>query len=284
VVISEQTKHLLPGTLRAPGTAATPPKLPEGVPSRPAFPQLSSQLSKSPLESGAQQASYQAAAAQAPTEPNALPIAATANAAPLETMRTTSIPLPRDFQIPRAAAPPVDAYMPNVKHIVPAAQLPAAQTIVVPQINPAAAGAVPQGATQQQVVPGQRALGSIQAARFAAAAQRQAQPVSAGVYNPIYGPPASQQPASVTGHLPGPYTMQPPAIAQPQAQLAPQAGNGVEHAIYHVGQQTPQQPPAQTAQQVPPQFAGGIPAVVTPQTAAQMIQIPATGTATVTYQ
>src|SRR5262245_6726072 len=88
VVVSEQTKHLLPGALRPPGTAAasTPPKLPEGIPSRPARPTLSSQLSQPPASTGAQQASYQIATAAAaiPAAPNVLSGSATADATPLQ--------------------------------------------------------------------------------------------------------------------------------------------------------------------------------------------------------
>ena len=120
VVVSEQTKHLLPGSMRPPGTvtASTPPKLPEGVPSRPARPLLSSQMSQPPGAAGAQQASYQVAAA---AEPNALSGAATQGAAPIQQMTTTSIALPRDFQIPHGT-PPVTPSAPNVKQIVPPAQ------------------------------------------------------------------------------------------------------------------------------------------------------------------
>jgi hypothetical protein len=278
VVISEQTKQPLPGALRPAGTALgqTPPKLPDGVPSRPARPQLSSQLSSAPAASGAQQASYAVAATN--TEPNVLSGTATQGAEPIEQMRTTSIALPRDFQIPRGAAP-VDMNGPNVKQIIPPAQLPPSQPMAVPQIAPAATSAV------QTPVPGQRALGSLQAARFAAANQPQARAVAPAVYNPIYASAGNYQGSIPPAQVPGPYTMQPPAIAQPQ--LAPQPGHGVQHAVYQVAQHVPQQTtpaPQQSAQQLPPQFDNGIPAVISPQTAAQMIQIPTTGTATVTYQ
>jgi hypothetical protein len=84
VVVGEQTKHLLPGKLSPADIAGTPAaKLPEGVPMRPALPQLAQALEPKPTpEALVQQASYEAAAAAA---------------TPNRRMTTTSISLPQNF-------------------------------------------------------------------------------------------------------------------------------------------------------------------------------------------
>ena len=113
VVISEQTKHLLPGTL-TPGSLArqTPPKLPEGVPSRPALLTLESLQASRAANQGAQLASYESPVR---TDPSVTSIeAGTPSAIPLDRrMTTTSIALPQNYTIPSSvpnvgpAAPPV---------------------------------------------------------------------------------------------------------------------------------------------------------------------------------
>lgn len=259
VVVSEQTKHRLPGKLPAPGAVATgtPPKLPEGVPSRPAFPQLSSQMSKSPAASGAQQASYEVAAT--PAEPNALPGAVTANATPMPQMTTTTIALPKDFQIPQGAAqvtnPKQPAVAPQVRQIVPPGQYPASQ--FAPTTQPSAA------APNQPNVPGQGASVPPNATRSITAYQPQARTAGPPVYNPVYAPPPTGQ-ASV-----------PPS--QMSGQLAMHVPQGPQHTAQSMHQLA-------THAQQPPQFAGGGTTVVSPQTAAQMMQVPTSGTATVTYR
>jgi hypothetical protein len=249
VVISEQTKHLLPGALRPPGTvtASTPPKLPEGVPSRPAMPTLSSQMSRPPAASGAQQASY---VVPTTAEPKIMAGAAMADASPIQHMTTTSIPLPQDFQIPRGA-PPVAPSTPNVKQIVPAAQYQA-----VPLSAPSAAT-------------GQPVIGAPQAARATTVYQPQARSTAPTVYNPLYAGAPSMQPGTQPSQLPLP-NIHSPMIAPPQ--LPP-------HPAQAVQQQMTQQIPQQTTVS-----KNGVPAVMSPQVAAQMMQIPTSGTATVTYR
>jgi hypothetical protein len=249
VVVSEQTKHLLPGSMRPPGTvtASTPPKLPEGVPSRPARPLLSSQMSQPPGAAGAQQASYQVAAA---AEPNALSGAATQGAAPIQQMTTTSIALPRDFQIPHGT-PPVTPSAPNVKQIVPPAQYQA-----VPVSAPSAAT-------------GQSLIGSPQATRSTTTYQPQARPAGPVVYNPLYAGAPNTQPANQPSQLPLP-NINAPMIAAPQLPT---------HPAQAMQQQVTQQIPQQTTLS-----AGNVPAAVSPQVAAQMMQIPTSGTASVTYR
>ena len=84
VVIGEQTRHLLPGALAAGANVAgnMPPKLPEGIPMRPAAPRLSSASAAIDTNNQVQLASYEAAA-----EPSQ------------RRMTTTSISLPENFRI-----------------------------------------------------------------------------------------------------------------------------------------------------------------------------------------
>jgi len=101
VVVGEQTRHVLPGRLTPSDMAAShqPPKLPEGVPSRPALPQLATLAGgpSTPASSQVQQASYD----------GSLPIERPRR------MTTTSISLPDHFgrrigpvTAPTASAPP----------------------------------------------------------------------------------------------------------------------------------------------------------------------------------
>ena len=66
VVTGEQTKHVLPGGLPSEATAQHPPKLPEGVPSRPAQTTLQDLQSSRQAQSGAQLANYELVVAPSP--------------------------------------------------------------------------------------------------------------------------------------------------------------------------------------------------------------------------
>jgi hypothetical protein len=101
VVVSEQTKHLLPGSLPANGDVArrAPPKLPEGVPSRPAQPTLESLQRASAASSGVQLAGYESAVEQHPRVESVE--LGSAGATTVERrMTTTSIPLPQNYRLP----------------------------------------------------------------------------------------------------------------------------------------------------------------------------------------
>ncbi len=238
LVISEQTRHLLPGSLRPAGAVAGPttPKLPEGVPSRPAFPKLSSYLTSPPGGSGAQQASYEVAASAAP---NTLPAATTVAATPLPQMTTTSIALPRDFQIPHGVAPaPINAAAtPNAQPTVPAANI-----------------AVPAAMS------GQNASENLQRSPSTTAYQPQGRPISPVAYNPTYASAMNAPGINQPLQIPPLRTIAPPTVATPSA-------------------------PQQT--QVPPQTVAPTndgQTVVSQQIAPQMMQIPTSGAATVTYR
>jgi hypothetical protein len=104
VVTSEQTRHLLPGSLAPPSAAVAgqPPPLPEGVPSRPARPSLEALREQPPANQGAQRASYESAADSQPQVSQASSECAAAT--PERRMSVTSIRLPDNFDLRTAAA------------------------------------------------------------------------------------------------------------------------------------------------------------------------------------
>jgi hypothetical protein len=140
VVASEQTRHLLPGSM-APVTAdgtRQPPKVPEGVPSKPAIQSLQTMQVQRAEQQRAQQAIYETAA---PIQPQAAAFSAPADAsaAPPRQMTSTTINLPGSFQMPSAAAvmnaqPPAagprQPAVPSYQQPLPAQ--PAAQSKVTP--------------------------------------------------------------------------------------------------------------------------------------------------------
>jgi hypothetical protein len=186
VITSEQTKHVLPGTMVPAGKVADgkPPKLPEGVPSRPAQPTLESVQQSRTVDRHVQLASHETVA------PMGAPAAATVDATsiePQQRMATTTIPLPSHYQFP-VPAPVPQAAAPAGGHSTPAAQ---------PRTQP-----------QQQAVPMQSpqpAVMSTPAAATALPAQPAAQPMRPG-----FGVFPAQHSFGPTGSMP---TMHPPAIA-----------------------------------------------------------------------
>jgi hypothetical protein len=105
VVTSEQTKHMLPGTITPGATVARrePPKLPEGVPSRPAQPTLESLQASRIVDRNTRLASY-----ENPVLNEANLIVRTGATAALpsipEKMTTTSIALPPNYRLPAGPA------------------------------------------------------------------------------------------------------------------------------------------------------------------------------------
>jgi len=93
VITSEQTRHRLPGSIPpdSPLLAGMAPKLPEGVPSRPAQATLESLQASRAADQGTQLASYESTA---PSESE-----------PARRMTTTSIALPKNFQVPDVTPP-----------------------------------------------------------------------------------------------------------------------------------------------------------------------------------
>jgi hypothetical protein len=105
VVTSEQTRHLLPGTAPAAGATAgaiKPPKVPEGVPSKPSKESLES-VQNDRNERRAQLTSY-----EAPVTADSQAVASTpalqAAAMPEKRMTSTTITLPKNYQLPDTAA------------------------------------------------------------------------------------------------------------------------------------------------------------------------------------
>jgi hypothetical protein len=101
IITSEQTKHLLPGTVPMNIAAGKqPPKLPEGVPSKPTRETLESIRARQATPQGAQQASYETAMPSGSGSAAAVTDAATL--APRK-MSATTITLPDNYQLPGGA-------------------------------------------------------------------------------------------------------------------------------------------------------------------------------------
>jgi hypothetical protein len=103
VIASEQTKHRLPGELLPESKVAdgNPPKLPEGVPFRPAQPTLESIQQSRIVDHNTQLASYESVMPLAGSDGAA---AAAGSPHPQQRMTTTSIALPRHYQFPVLSA------------------------------------------------------------------------------------------------------------------------------------------------------------------------------------
>jgi hypothetical protein len=106
LVTSEQTRHRLPGvvTLDSALASRAHPKLPEGVPSRPARPDLPSHSIGLAATGGAQQASYESLATAG--APNAMQASMSDVAEPERRMTATSIDLPPNYKLPTGSVPP----------------------------------------------------------------------------------------------------------------------------------------------------------------------------------
>jgi hypothetical protein len=136
VVVSEQTRHLLPGNLPASGAVArrAPPKLPEGVPSRPAQPTLEGLQRNSAAGSGVKLASYESAAEQDPRV-TSIELGSPSESAAQRRMTTTSIPLPQNYRLPTGS--------PRAQSAVPASAIQRAAIPQVPVQAPAPATSMP---------------------------------------------------------------------------------------------------------------------------------------------
>ena len=159
VITSEQTRHVLPGAM-APLTAdgkKQPPKLPEGIPSKPARQTLQTMQAKRNEENHAQLASYEAPAT--PEQQSSI-----ANGLPDRKMTSTTINLPGSFQMPNAApmmSQPAAAPMQQVPNAIyqPAAAQPmpqhATRVYQLPPPTPSPAQAVQQMAAARPFNAGQ---------------------------------------------------------------------------------------------------------------------------------
>jgi hypothetical protein len=183
VVVSEQTRHLLPGSLPPNGEVArrAAPKLPEGVPSRPAQPTLESVQRNNAANSGVQLASYESAVAQDPRVTSIELGSPAANSAERR-MTTTSIPLPQNYRLPTGSpraqpGTPVNAIQ---RSAIPQAPIqtpaPATTTSMQPQVfQSARAGTFPpQALIKPTVATPTVHLPTSQGFGFAAAANGQA--------------------------------------------------------------------------------------------------------------
>lgn len=141
VIASEQTKHVLPGTVTPTGTATAgkPPALPEGVPHRPAQPTLESIQQGRMLDHSVQQTSYSGPVASGEV---AAGFASAQPLMPAERMTTTSIPLPQHYRMPVGppAQPPAG---PAIALPPAAARTPQQPLPAIPAPQPPAAASVP---------------------------------------------------------------------------------------------------------------------------------------------
>jgi hypothetical protein len=157
VVTGEQTHHLLPGSIAPTGAtagAAKPPKVPEGVPSKPPRQTLEDLQAKRNAEQQAQLTSFDAPAAgiQQGAVANA---ALQTGATPERHLSASTISLPQNYQMPDTAA--LNAAMQSAGYQQAAAQMPpnAAQFQLPPgqnrTYNMAAQATMnqPMGVTQQ---------------------------------------------------------------------------------------------------------------------------------------
>ncbi len=119
VVTSEQTKQKLPGAAPAATAAGVrqPPKLPTGVPSKPARQTLESLQTSRTAEQQARLVSYEAPIA-GDQQVLASGVSPQTVAPPERRLTATTITLPPDFQMPEAtalnmAAPPAQPFSPN---------------------------------------------------------------------------------------------------------------------------------------------------------------------------
>jgi len=146
VITSEQTRHLLPGTLAPHSTTASrqPPQLPEGIPSRPARPTLESLLNDRRPDGGTQLASFESSVGST-VEANPTKVE-TSSLVPERRMSVTSIRLPNNYQLPAAAnnvmSAPADlggvTVLPQPQTIQPSRAMANAQPVLV---NPPASAA-----------------------------------------------------------------------------------------------------------------------------------------------
>jgi hypothetical protein len=151
VITSEQTRHRLPGTMAAPAMTADgrplPPKLPEGVPSRPAQPTLESMQASRIYDPNLQQAGYTAPAMNNLAAMNSTPVTPAVQLDPHQQMTTTTIPLPANYRLAmgtaiagpapqQPAAPPQQLTQPQLQ-AYPIQQQPLQQQPVVNPMVPA---------------------------------------------------------------------------------------------------------------------------------------------------
>ena len=148
MIASEQTRHRLPGKLPPIDTAlGSPPRLPEGVPSRPAQATLEGLQAKRAADQHVRLAGYEATQAGAsglPAEP--------------PRMTTHSIELPKTFTLPAARS--ISPTIASPAAAVPSAMQPQPQAVPIPSVQPAA--------SQPQTVPSAAQPPAVQSSRFGA--------------------------------------------------------------------------------------------------------------------
>lgn len=225
VICSEQTRHLLPGLIAPEGALAKqdPPKLPEGIPSRPPRADVLREIADE--ANGVRLASYESAAA-APIE------------AP-QHMTTTSIALPENFRVhgnaPNIRAGALPAELPK-RSTMPVMQQPAPQPMAPPSsptrstsmtdYNPAIrAGLVPIAMAQQVPTGG---LGwSVPNQQQSTTPQPMVRPIGPTQIGPTQIAPIAGSPqAAVPQSQPPRQSLQEQVLQQMQQQQAsPQAPN-----------------------------------------------------------
>jgi hypothetical protein len=225
VITGEQTRHLLPGAITINPTSPTQaPPLPEGVPSQPAQTTLENMRARQQIASGAQLASYNAAAAS-PASIQSIPAEAM-TPAPARQMSVSTISLPESFKVRHAAGAAVPVTTPSPTQIpAPAPVIPDAQA---QPINPANATIRPRTALATPPAQTTNAFGAWPIMRPQTVSP---QLVTSGVGQPASVPSATWNVTAV-GHATMPQQQmvqqaayrQPALMQQPVAQPMPAAG------------------------------------------------------------
>jgi hypothetical protein len=286
VVTSEQTTHRLPGTdaklTLKPGEHKKPPKVPEGVPAKPALQTLQDLQAKRIEEQNTKLASYEAPVAGSPQTGSANSVH-DVTTGPSRRMTSTTINLPNNFQMPNAAQLMSQAQAVNHQQLaaqsLPPAMANQAMLAQTPAMNGVLPGAVPQLSAQQLAInnslpPGQAFMPASSAMGAAnLATQPQVQLGATGTMMP--GPPAIGQPLANFNAAANPTPMMQQAAQQMavQQQLMQQ-----QYAQQQMMQQHSAQQQALQQQMIQQMLSG--------QGATQATaQMPATanGAATVTY-
>lgn len=160
IVIGEQTRHLLPGELEAASrivNGQAPPKLPDGIPMRPATPTLAELAAKAQAQGGSV-SQVQLASYEAPADTPSPPPTTDST----RRMTTTSISLPENFRLSNSGGPTPQATpatggieLSNNRFATPGAAPPNYGSVAAP-ISMQQPGFTNVQPVQQSVRPGQQ--------------------------------------------------------------------------------------------------------------------------------
>ena len=265
VITSEQTRHRLPGSL--PASVAghrSPPKLPEGVPARPAQITLESLQASRAAQQGVQLASYESPIASNP-QVTSIDAGVASPLEPAPRMTTTSITLPQNYKFPMSApvstqpATPIHGSVPNA--------------IQPPQAMPTPTSATPMRPMQHTVMPPTAPAGGV----VQAGGVQPATSAMSPSLRPLTSAPAPALYTPTSQHFGFPPTTQ-------QQSQTPQIGSSLARLnaaraamLNNIGTAQPGAPPQQPTIPAP-----GQPQTIT-QPASQPLPSPTPLTTTISY-